>query len=286
MSAAAMPTVPSELAAWARESRLASRPAMMFSARAAMHEAARMAAAAPVGTGRRFRVGRPNLESLRRHPVRLTFGSMAAAAVLVVASGWNAGPGSPLHPVQLAREDASLALAGSSQAVSLRLDYAEARLRDASAASDRSDNLAEAAALLNAARQALPASHADPLWQRWSHDESLLVAARAPSPPTPANLPGHDDGQSGPGGSDDRSGGGPQGTDGGGGGPSTGDVATPSSADGGGGGSDPGQQSPPAGSTPASDGGGGGDGSSAGSDSSTSGSSPSTGDSGGDGGGG
>jgi hypothetical protein len=193
--------VPVGLAVWAHHSRLASRPAAMAGARAAMHTAVRTASAPASSHSRRFRLARPRLSGLLTDRIRLTTASMAAAGALVIGAGWDAGPGSPLHSIQLARQDASLVLASGTQAVDLRLQYAETRLRSAAAGSDRVDNLAEAASLLSAARQDLPASHTGPGWLRWSHDESVLAglvaAASAPasSEGSAGGGRGSDDGQ-------------------------------------------------------------------------------------------
>jgi hypothetical protein len=195
---------------------------------------------------------------------------VAAAAALIVAAGWNAGPGSPLHPIQQAREEASLALATAHQAGALRLDYAEARLRDAASGTDRSDSITEARALLDATPQDLPTDHRDPLWLRWSLDETvlagLLAAPLSPTPSTSAPASGHDDGASGPG---DATGQGP-GRDRGGnheneGSPIGGGTSPTAKSDGG---SNSGPESGP-GPTPESSGGtatggGGGDGSGSG----------------------
>ncbi len=163
------------LAAWAEESRAAARPAAMQSARAAMHAAVSASLAEQRVPGRGFRFRSGWLGSLRWHPMRMTAVGLAAAVSVAVGAGWNAGAGSPLHPIQLVREDASLILASGSNAANLRLGYAEACLRDASAGVDPRDNLAEASSLLSAAMTDLPASHGDPLWLRWSHDESVLA---------------------------------------------------------------------------------------------------------------
>jgi hypothetical protein len=195
MTTSDTPMAPAGLAAWANQSRIATRPAAMTSARAAMHSA-RVAAAdvksSPVG---RLRVGLPRLGVLLQPRARLTAGALAGAAAVVVAVGWNAGPSSPLHAIQLARQDVSVALAGGTQGVDLRLQYAEARLRDAAAGIDRHDNLEEAASLLGAARQGLPAIHTDALWLRWSHDESVLASLLvAPAPSTDRSGSGRHDG--------------------------------------------------------------------------------------------
>lgn len=269
MTSAAMPVVPGALAGWVDQSRLASRPAAMITARAAMHAAVRSAQWKPASARRRIGIAVPSLDCLRRHPIRMTAGSMAAVTVLVVTMGWNAGPGSPLHPVQLVREDASLVLASPNHAVDLRLDYAEARLRDAAAGSDPRDNLSEAAALLGAARQDLPANRTDPLWLRWSHDEGVLgtllgaTASPAPSADSSGSGRGHD-GLRSQDGSGGREGGGRK-TDGGGGAaPGVGAPAPPVDDRSGGGGSSgdggsgSGKQPVPLASTPPVDGGGGG----------------------------
>ncbi len=234
MTAAMTPAVPGGLAAWADRARVGPRPEAMTAARAAMHAVRLQTKTAPALHRRRFRVVLPRLDGLRRHPLALTAGSVAAAAALVVTAGWNAGPGSPLHTVQLAREDASLVFASVTQAGELRLDYAEARLRDAASGTDRRDNLEEAAALLNAVRPDLPMDHNDPLWLRWSHDESVLGALRAvpqstaPSTGPPASGRGHDDGATAPNGSDDGGAVSGQSGDGGGGGTSSGDRGSSS----------------------------------------------------------
>jgi hypothetical protein len=242
----------------------------MASARAAMHAAVRTAPDATSSPRRRFTITVPRLDGLLRHPVRLTAASMAAVTALVVAVGWDAGPGSPLHSIQLARQDASLVLAGGAQAVDLRLQYAEARLRDAANGGDSHDNLEEAASLLAAARQDLPANHADPLWLRWSHDEAVLAALLA-GPASPGRAGdssrtgrGGGNGQSAPsGGGDQRGGDGGSGSGSGSGGNEragspAGGVPSPSADDHGGSGS--GTQAVPVAPTPSSDGGGGGSG--------------------------
>jgi hypothetical protein len=266
MNSARVLMVPVGLAAWADQSRLASRPAAMASARAAMHAAVRTAAAATSSPRRRFRITVPRLDGLLRHPVRLTAASMAAATALVVAVGWDAGPGSPLHSIQLARQDASLVLAGGTQAVDLRLQYAEARLRDAADGSDSRDNLEEAASLLAAARQGLPANHADPLWLRWSRDEAalgaLLAGPASPGRDSGSSSHGRDNGNPAPsGGGDQRGGDGGSGSGGGNdrAGSSAGGAPSPS-ADDHGGGSGSGKQAAPVAPSAASDGGGGGSG--------------------------
>jgi hypothetical protein len=272
--------IPAGLVRWAEVNRVATRPVAMTSARAAMH-AARLTARAP--SPRRFGVAVPKLDALRRHQLRLTAGSMAAAVALVIAVGWDASPGTPLHPIQLARENVSLALAGANQAIELRLDYAEARLRDAASGSNRHDSLAEAAGLLDAVGKQLPSNPADPLWQRWSHDESLLAALATPVQPSPAaESPAGGSGDDGAGGADamhDRSGRGVQGGDDSSGG-TPGGVATTAptehSADGG----DSGRLSAPAAPLPTGDGGVDGGGSGGGGGTSTPQPSPTAGDGG------
>jgi hypothetical protein len=156
--------------------------------------------------------------------------------VVILTLGWNAGPGTPLHSIQLARQDASLVLASSTQALDLRLQYAEARLQAAAAGSDRHDNLEEAASLLTAAQSELPASHTDPLWQRWSRDEEILAALltspgiHGSSTDTSGQGGGHD-GSALPNGSSGSGNGGGHGSDDSSGGSVTGSAASPSPDD-------------------------------------------------------
>jgi hypothetical protein len=224
VSAGDMSTVPASLESWAAQNRVTARPAAMLSARVAMHAAVRATQPAAAARGRRFHIVVPHLDGLLRHPLRLTAGSMAAASALVVAVGWNAGPGTPLHSIQLAQQDASLVLASATQAVDLRLQYAEGRLQAAAAGSDRHDNLEEAASLLAAVEKTLPPDHTDLVWQRWSRDEGVLAALQT-SPAaggrpndTSGDGQGHDDGSALPSGSNDHGdGGGHDGNDGSGG---------------------------------------------------------------------
>lgn len=173
------------LDAWAKDSRVAPRPDAMRSARAAMAAAVAESAAASNRPGGAYR-WRSAL--LRRHPWATTAAGMVVAGGILVGVGWNAGPGSPLHPVQQYKEDATLALTGGRTGASLRLDYAEARLGNAAGGSDPSGNLSEAAALLNSARPQLPPNRDDPLWGRWQRDEDRLqgLAAGAAAPATSA----------------------------------------------------------------------------------------------------
>jgi hypothetical protein len=261
MSTAYIPNLPTGFEAWVQQSRVASRPAAMVSARAAMHSALRSVPAATVSSRRRFRVAALRLDALIRHPLRLTSGSIAAAAAVLLTLGWNAGPGTPLHSIQLARQDASLVLANSTQALDLRLQYAEARLQAAAAGSDRHDNLEEAASLLTAAQADLPASHTDPLWQRWSRDEGILAALQTvpgtpgPSTDTSGQRGGHD-GSALPNGSSGSGDGGGHGSDDTSGGSVPGSAAAPS-PDNHGGGSGSGEQQAQIAPQPSSDGGGG-----------------------------
>jgi hypothetical protein len=260
MSTAYIPNLPTGFEAWVQQSRVASCPAAMVSARAAMHSAVRSTPAA-ASSRRRFRVAVLRLDALIRHPLRLTAGSIAAAAAVILALGWNAGPGTPLHSIQLARQDASLVLASSTQALDLRLQYAEARLQAAAAGSDRHDNLEEAASLLTAALSELPASHTDPLWQRWSRDEGILAAlltspgTPGPSTDTSGQGGGHD-GSVLPNGSSGSGNGGGHGRDDSSGGSVAGSAASPSPDDHGGGSGSGGQPALIAPSQ-SSDGGGG-----------------------------
>ena len=236
-------SLPSGVAAWAAESRLTPREQPVADARAAMHAAAAAAPAAIPGRSSRIL---PALRAAgRRHPLRLGTATLVAAASLLVALGWDAPAGSPLHEVRIGREQVGLILAAGDARTALRLSYAESRLRDAKAGIDPQGSLGEAAGLLDQARAALPAGHDGELWQRWTGDEDTLRALRAGS--------SDDGGRS-------RSGGGLPAPGGGtaGGGESSGATASPGGGgDGGHSGGDGGSSST---SSAASSGGGGGSG--------------------------
>jgi hypothetical protein len=113
------------------------------------------------------------LGTLVRRPAARGLGAvLTAAAAIVVALGWSAPAGSPLHTVRLAREAVLLDLPGSDRAAR-ELQYAEDRLADAAAGRDPSASLAEAASLLDRAARDLR-GRSGPVWDRWSHDEAEL----------------------------------------------------------------------------------------------------------------
>lgn len=183
------------------ESAAVPRTAAMTAARAAMHDERTAVIRRPLTW----------FESLwadvRRTltPRRLALTGIPAAAALaaVVAVGWNAPAGSPLHVVRVAREQVALAVPGADRA-SLELSDAEARLRDARQGTNVSASLADASRLLDDARAHLPADHAAALWRRWRDDENELSSLSAQ----------HESG--GDGGTSDGSGGGSDGGDHGG----------------------------------------------------------------------
>ena len=251
-------SLPSGVAAWAAESRLTPREQPMADARAAMHAAAAAPPAAIPGRSSRIL---PALRAAgRHHPLRLGTATLVAAASLLVALGWDAPAGSPLHEVRIGREQVGLILAAGDARTALRLSYAESRLRDAKAGIDPQGSLGEAAGLLDQARAALPAGHDGELWQRWTGDEATLRALRAGSSddggrsrsgdglPAPGGAPGGDDrgGTAGGGessGATASPGGGGDGGHSGGDGVSSSTSSAASSGDGGGSGDDGGGRS-------------------------------------------
>lgn len=164
------PTTPDGLGGWREDSRVEARPDPMSAARAKMHAAVAVSPAAGPGLWSRLALV---LTLPRRHPVVLAASSVAAAVLTVVAVGWNAPAGSTLHEVRLAREQIAVALAGGNP-VSLRLTYAEDRLRDAVAGRNPAASLREAAELLDDARSGLPSDHGSALFIRWQDDEDNL----------------------------------------------------------------------------------------------------------------
>ena len=104
-------------------------------------------------------------------------------ASLLVALGWDAPAGSPLHEVRIGREQVGLILAAGDARTALRLSYAESRLRDAKAGIDPQGSLGEAAGLLDQARAALPAGHDEVIDAR-----HLLVMPGAIDPHTHMDL--------------------------------------------------------------------------------------------------
>lgn len=164
------------------------RPGARAEARRAMHRA--VAAGVP-----RSGLLAALLPSHPRRLVVLTGALTTMAAVAVVAAGWDAPAGSAFHDVRLAREHVALTFSGDPNA--LRLSYAEDRLREAAAGTNRSASLAEAADLLGQVRAGLSSS--SPLWTRFTDDERELADAegagedgqspRAGSTVTPAPSP-------------------------------------------------------------------------------------------------
>lgn len=186
------------LSAMAREAEAGDDVAAEIRARNLLHAAIDKQGAAH---STRHPLWRRGVLHVRRHLV--ASGSMlaAAAAALVVTLGWSAPAGSPLHDVRLAREALTLHLPGTNDA-SLVLGYAEDRLGDARAGRNPRASLDEVAALLKTCRDDLrDADATDPLWARWSRDETELTALEeqlgsepggvtpAPSPPIPGPTP-------------------------------------------------------------------------------------------------
>jgi hypothetical protein len=160
------------LAQLAEEGRAPTTPGFEARARAALHGA--------VDT--RKALSGWSFHGLLLHPrAARGFGAaIAAAAAVVVALGWSAPAGSPLHAVRLAREAVILDLPGSDRA-GRELQFAEDRLADAAAGRDRSASLSEAATLLDSAARDMH-GRSGATWDRWSRDEAELRQARGGSP--------------------------------------------------------------------------------------------------------
>jgi hypothetical protein len=111
---------------------------------------------------------------------RVLAGAAGATLALsaVTALGWNAPAGTPLHMVEVAHEQLSLAFPGTDRAAA-DLGYAEARLDQAARGTAESDALDEAQRLLDDARNYLPPDHTAAIWARWQTDSNRLVALRA-----------------------------------------------------------------------------------------------------------
>jgi hypothetical protein len=114
---------------------------------------------------------------LALHRVFAGLAGAAMALSAVTALGWNSPAGAPLHLVQLAHEQISLALPGTDRAAA-DLGYAEARLDQAARGESESEALSEAQRLLDDAHDYLPADHTSALWARWQADSGRLVALR------------------------------------------------------------------------------------------------------------
>lgn len=203
----------------------AFNPGAEARARTAMHAA--IDAAASMGPARRLAARMSDAITTRRVVAAAT--ALAAGAAAVVAVGWSAPVGSPLHAIRVAREDVSLAVPGTDH-IGLTLGFAEDRLHQAASGQDAGAALDEAHRLLDDARAQLESHGNATDWSRWNGDEALLASLSGDHPATAA--PGHsaDD----PGSTGDSHGGG--GTVSGGPGPSgSGSGGSGSSSDGRGG---------------------------------------------------
>jgi hypothetical protein len=115
--------------------------------------------------------------ALSLHRVLAGAAGTTMALSAVTALGWNAPAGAPLHLVELAHEQISLALPGTDRAAA-DLGYAEARLDQAARGDSEGEALGEAQRLLDDAHGYLPADHGNALWARWQTDSGRLVALR------------------------------------------------------------------------------------------------------------
>jgi hypothetical protein len=168
------PRLAEAFAALRAESAEPARPEAVAAARRAMH----LAAAERGGRGSLALAADRVRRALTLH--RLVAATAGAAAVLgaVSAMGWNAPAGAPLHVVQVAREQITLAVPGIDR-VSLDLAYAEAQLAQAAGGQAGDAALGEAQGLLDDARAHLPGDRSDPAWRRWQDDSRRLAGLRA-----------------------------------------------------------------------------------------------------------
>jgi len=174
------PTVRAELECWRAASGITPRQPAMAAARRAL-DAALDAAAKRRPWWRRL------LErQLRPRPFVTGAWFATAAAGVVVAMGWNAPAGTPLHGVRLAHEKIALALAGNGRA-QLELEYAQERLDDARGGAARQPSLDEARQLLQDAQKDLGEKPPPPEESQLHEEQALLATEERPTPePSPA----------------------------------------------------------------------------------------------------